>query len=351
MRRKRSEIANPLAVNTLHITQRCARQNFLLDDSKRAKGRFKRRRMIIYRRLAFLASVFAVDIFRVAFMSNHLHLTLRNRPDIVSTWSDHEVARRWLTAFPGYCQAHVDFYKSKPTAPSDDDIRALSRDKERIKTLRGRLSDISTFMWGLNNYLSKLFNMIDKKKGSFWDGRYKSQALLDDIALLICGLYIDLNPIRAGIARTPEESLYTSAYWQLESKRILAAFPNTNPASLPDAFLSPIQICEDEHSKTRSATGCRASDLGFLSMSDAEYLILLDLVGRIVREDKIGSIPADLPPIFERLNFSLDAACELVKGYRNLFKSFVGTASSIKAKTSELGSRRLTCPAVTRRII
>ena len=349
MRRKRTEIANAEVINTLHITQRCVRQEYFLDDNQRVKGRYKQRRVAIFQRLVHLASAFAIDVLRVSFMSNHIHLNLRNRPDIVSTWSDYEVVRRWLKICPGYCQAHVDYHEYQPTPPTEEDIVRELNDKKRVKELRRRLSDISTFMWSFNNYSSKLFNLMDGVGGCFWESRYKVQALLDSEALLICGLYIDLNPIRAGIANTPEDSKFTSAYWQIETLKFLAEYPNADPAKRPDAFLAPIQVTSDEASRTSSSTGCRASDFGFLDMSSAEYLILLDLVGRIAREDKVGIIPPELPPIFERLKIEFEAVVELVKGYENLFRTFVGTSESIKVKTRELGAKRLHCPAISRR--
>ncbi len=62
---------------------------------------FTYRREWIRQRLEKLASVFAIDVLTYAILSNHLHVVIRNRPDVVKTWSDKEVALRWLQIFPG----------------------------------------------------------------------------------------------------------------------------------------------------------------------------------------------------------------------------------------------------------
>jgi hypothetical protein len=120
--------------------------------------------------------------------------------------------------------------------------------------------------------------------------------LADETAILVCGMYVDLNPIRAGEAATPEESRYTSAYDRicglqasgLQASRIHTA---TDKVTSPDRWLCELTLSErletDVGTTEQDPTPHRASDKGLLSMSREAYLALLDWTGRQVRGDTI----------------------------------------------------------------
>ncbi len=67
-----------------------------------------------------------------------------------------------------------------------------------------------------NEPLSRLANWQDKTRGTFFESRFKSMATLDEEALLAISVYIDLNPVAAKVAETPETSDYTSIQQRLE---------------------------------------------------------------------------------------------------------------------------------------
>jgi REP-associated tyrosine transposase len=143
-------------------------------------------------------------------MSNHMHLTPRNRPDIARCWSAREVAERWLRVVSTH---ERDDGSEEP--PREEKINAITMDPERVEELRKRLSSISCFMAKLNEYISRRANKEEGITGRFWEGRFKSSQLSDAAAIVACMAYVDLNPIRAKMAESLEDSEYTSAQSRL----------------------------------------------------------------------------------------------------------------------------------------
>jgi len=74
-----------------------------------------------------LASVFRIDIPTYAILSNHTHLIIRNRPEVVNTRSDRELAIRWLRVFTG---RRIDEQLAEPTI---SDVDMIVNNKERFE--------------------------------------------------------------------------------------------------------------------------------------------------------------------------------------------------------------------------
>jgi hypothetical protein len=118
----------------------------------------------------------------------------------VKTWSDKEVALRWLQIFPG---KRIEEQLGNPTQA---DVDSLANDSEKLEAIRSRLSDISWFMRALSEPIARRANSEEKCTRAFWEGRFKAQRLLDEAGLLACCMYVDLNPIRAAMAESLERA-------------------------------------------------------------------------------------------------------------------------------------------------
>ncbi|MFD1009544.1 transposase, partial [Oceanisphaera ostreae] len=182
-----------------HCVSRTVRRAFLCGIDHYSGQSFEHRRDWVEQRLLRLSRVFAIDIAAYAVMSNHLHVVLRIDADTAQAWSPIEVVHQWHQLFKGTLLTQK-FAKGEPVAGYE-----LDSLNDTIAEYRRRLIDVSWFMRALNEPIARQANKEDNCTGRFWEGRFKSQALLDEAAVLACMTYVDLNPVRAQMAATPEQ--------------------------------------------------------------------------------------------------------------------------------------------------
>ena len=182
-----------------HCISRCVRQGWLCGADPVSGRSYEHRKDWVESRLLKLSEVFAVDVYSYAVMSNHYHVVLEVDPRRTSEWCDEEVARRWLRLSP-----EVDELRARHRR------EALMSSRERVSEVRKRLGSLSWFMRYLNEPIARAANREDGCSGRFWEGRFRSIALLDEGAIVGCMAYVDLNPVRAKVARRVEESANTS---------------------------------------------------------------------------------------------------------------------------------------------
>ena len=349
-RQARGEYLDPKEVQVVHAVQRCVRRAFLCGKDVVTGKSFEHRRAWIRDRMEFLASVFAIDCLTYTVLSNHLHVVLRSRSDIAKEWSDEEVATRWLRLFPK--RRDKD---GLPAEPEDHEISTVTSDPKRLGEIRERLSDVSWWMRCTAENIARRSNKEDKCTGRFWEGRYRAQLILDEASLLACAAYVDLNPVRAAMATTPEKSKFTGAKDRIddlktrESKSKPTFDWERSRRRRRSGWMSPIEINEksDPVGPDANRSGRRASQKGFLPISLAKYLELLDWTGRQIRLKKRGAIPSHLAPILERLGMDSLSWCDLVQKFGKLFKRAAGNAESIAAEANRRGLDYMHAPGAT----
>lgn len=316
-RSRKSQIALE-ATPYYHCTSRCVRRAFLCGSDEHSGNNYEHRRGWIEQRMRQLAEVYALDICAYAVMSNHYHIVLHINADKAQAWTDRQVIERWHRLYSG------NFLTQQYMAGKDLYEEQLKAIKELAAEWRERLMSISWFMRALNEDIARQANAEDGCTGRFWEGRFKSQALLDDTALATCLAYVDLNPIRAQLADTPESSEFTSAKERIvTAQKIPESLEPHQPASL-FPFVG--------YSRQDMPAG--------LPFRLQDYLELIDWTGRQLRDDKRGRSDNSIPPILERLDIDVEHWVYNTTHFESQFKNLVGTAISIKTKFQQFGYQR-----------
>jgi REP element-mobilizing transposase RayT len=297
-----------------HVVARCVRRAWLWGYDEYAGEDYSHRKAWVLERLAQLSSIFAIDICAYAIMSNHYHLVVHVDRGVAASLTPQEVVERWTVLF------------SRPRIIERwEQGIALAAERELAERLielwRNRLCDISWYMRCLNEHLARRANAEDNCTGRFWEGRFKSQALLDEAGLLTAMVYVDLNPIRARIAATPQESEFTSIYERIRTWR------NTSPKEQATEIAARVPLLPFHLDGVQKAIPYRLDD----------YLTLVDWTGRAIRSDKRGAIDDRLPPIMQRLGIDADAWQLAMRPRGNVFGRALGRLDHLRLHARTLG--------------
>jgi len=304
-----------------HCVSRCVRRAFLCGEDHVTGENYEHRKAWVVEKLKELSEVFAIDICAYAILSNHYHVILHVDTDRAKRWDQNEVIERWRKLFGG--GVLIERYLAG-LCKTDAELDKVT---EIAETWRARLMDISWFMRCLNESIARQANKEDNCKGRFWEGRFKSQALLDEQALLACMVYVDLNPVRAGICETPEASDFTSIQQRLQAYQEKAA-DNRTPAGAKTEKI-------DNKEESSANIQLNAFTGGFntqkrIPFDEIDYFELTDWTGRAVHPKKKGSIPEKLPMLLTRLGLSQENWIETVTSYEKHFSDYVGQEARMR---------------------
>lgn len=305
----RAHIVDAEVPGFYHCVSRCVRRAFLCGTDSYTGRCFEHRRAWVEARLLELADIFSVGVYAYAVMSNHVHVVTYLDPGVAWAWSPDEVAARWMRLFPVRDNGQVDAEATRLRA------LAMAEDPHRIAVCRARLASLSWFMRCLSEPIARRANREDACTGRFWEGRFRCQALLDDAAVLACMAYVDLNPVRAGLAADLGACDHTSVKQRIEGLRHGATPAALNPVVGPAAPAFPLDL--------------------------RQYLALVDLTGRIARPDKRGALDPQAIPLLQR--FGADEADwrSQVFSIETRYWRAIGAVDALLDKARQLGQRWL----------
>lgn len=298
MPQSRKSQVNLAATPYYHCISRCVRRAYLCGQDKLSGRSYEHRRGWVEEKLLSLTQAFAIEVCAYAIMSNHTHVVVYVDEQTAVRWSVYDILSRWHQMFKGtyLTQAYMD-----GEVLTEVEYQTV---KETAQIYKSRLCSISWFMRVLNEYIARKANQEDECTGRFWEGRFKSQALLDESALLACMAYVDLNPIRAGVAKTLETSAHTSI-----KQRIKALLKNEQPKRL--------RAFKDE--KANEPT---------LDFALTDYLALVEMTSRVLIKEK-QAIPSTLSTLLERININIESWLIMSQQFTTVFHGAVGNITSL----------------------
>lgn len=327
----RKHLVDPTVTPYYHCISRCVRRAMLCGDVQ------SHRKQWIEDRLRQLAGIFAIDVCGFAIMDNHLHVLLRLDAQRAQRWTDVEIAEKWLELCP------PRDVKGKRIKFTPNLITEKAANTALIAECRRRLTDLGWFMKFLKEPIARRANREDDCTGAFWEGRFKSIAILGETSLLATCAYIDLNPVAAGIAATPEKSAHTSLKARLDhvaAKGKLDKLQEASPYISKVDFEKGSWLLPIEDKRDPNGVG-RPGLLHGITLTG--YLQLLDWSSRLVRPGK-AHVPEAAPPLLDRLHIdatSWQATLEKLIHAKKTVGTYFGTASRLTELAQQQGRQYL----------
>ena len=312
MTKARSSLVSVSDTPYYHCISRCVRRAYLCGEDDYTGHSYEHRRAWFIERLATLVGVFSIEVAAYAVMSNHCHLVVHIDEAAARALSVDEVIERWCRLYRG--PDVVRRYRAGEALSAAEQTAVSSV----VDTWRGRLSNLSWFMRCLNEYIARRANAEDGCTRRFWEGRFRSQVLLDDTALITAMAYVDLNPIRAGMAADLAGSDKTSVQQRLKT--------------ITQQLVEPLLPLQDFLGvETQVGSG--------LPFNLQDYLDLVDWTGRCIRDDKRGAIVPGTPKLLASLGIAEGEWLPTVTTMQARYELVMGAPEKMKAHALSRGGR------------
>jgi REP element-mobilizing transposase RayT len=303
-----------------HCVARCVRRAYLCGQDHHSGRNFEHRRQWLLDRIRAQAAVFSIDLCAYAIMSNHYHLVLRVDEQRAASWTDAEVIARWTCLYRGPVLVQRWQNGDALTTAQRQTVADIAA------VWRKRLFDLSWYMRCLNEFIARRANAEDDCTGRFWEGRFKSQALLGQAALLACMAYVDLNPVRAGMASSLADSDFTSIQDRIRRQAMQGAALSPQPDPMP---LAPFPGDQPV-----------ANPAPWLPCRLATYIELVAATGRQATGGKRGVIAPDAAGLLDEMNLSTQQWKVLSLEIQASSLRAVGSLDQLEAYCAATGRRR-----------
>lgn len=343
-----------------HVVSRCVRRAFLCGIDQFTGMNYEHRRGWIEERILALSGIFAIDIAAYAVMSNHYHIVLRVDAGRGMDWGVDEVLKRWTQLFNG--PPSVQRYLARADDQEQMSAAEIAQVEDYAELYRARLHDLSWFMRVLNESIARQANQEDGVKGRFWEGRFRSQALLDEQALLAAMAYVDLNPVRAGIAHDLQDCEFTGIARRIRNVASDQPPRITAESTRSQAKARPSPVLQNSSSSDHAAeTGKLRSERHLKSLQPAplmpfdttarfetsipfafeDYLELVDTLGRCVHPRNPGHIPKRTPRLLVRMGMKTESFAQQSSNMLKAFGPVIGVPSSLYELASKKRKQRI----------